>query len=423
MKKAKLKQSNEMTKSSVLSLKFSNAGKLAQLDDFLTEYLKVAQVFVDLLWPLEVVPSLIPKALTDQVSGQTWLSARAIQAAAKQASGIVRGTKEKNRKRNYVYEKLFKEGHFKQARKLAATIKANPMTKPLLKTIQPQLDSRFVNLNFDSKTKFDGWISLASLGQKLYLELPFKKTKHFNRLVNQGWTPNVKSARLSNKSICLTFTKEPTKARESGITLGIDVGVRSTYSASDGQQARADIHGWDLDGIQKRFKGKVKGSKAFGKVQEHRTNHINWVINQLNLDGVKTVKMENIKNLRKGKKSSGYLSRWTYTKIFDKLEDVCANSGVLTAHISPTYTSQRCSVCGWTRKRNRKGRNFKCTTCGFTADADLNASKNISLDLPEISREERLKQNNRLGFYWKTLEQEPIVPAVQKAQMEEISLL
>jgi len=51
----------------------------------------------------------------------------------------------------------------------------------------------------------------------------------------------------------------------------------------------------------------------------------------------------------------------------------------------------------------------------------LNASINISLTLPAISKEKRLKQENRKGFYWIESGKEPIVPFVQKTQMEEIS--
>jgi len=68
-----------------------------------------------------------------------------------------------------------------------------------------------------------------------------------------------------------------------------------------------------------------------------------------------------------------------------------------------------------TRKGNRKLKQFKCDICGFAADADLNASINLSLDLSFITKKERLSQINREGFYWFEIGQEPIVPDVQKA--------
>jgi transposase len=96
------------------------------------------------------------------------------------------------------------------------------------------------------------------------------------------------------------------------------------------------------------------------------------------------------------------------------LDRYCEEQNVSVLKISPTYTSQRCSVCGWTRKSNRKGKTFKCTSCGHTTDADLNASKNIALNLPELGKKERLSKINIKGFYWFEKDQELIVPDVNK---------
>ena len=93
---------------------------------------------------------------------------------------------------------------------------------------------------------------------------------------------------------------------------------------------------------------------------------------------------------------------------------VAQQKNVSIVEVNPTYTSQRCSQCGWTRKKNRSGKSFKCDKCGYAADADLNASRNIFLTLPSIKMDTRLKNPNRLGFYWSPLGLENIVPAVSK---------
>jgi transposase len=46
--------------------------------------------------------------------------------------------------------------------------------------------------------------------------------------------------------------------------------------------------------------------------------------------------------------------------------------------INPYHTSQTCSRCGHVSRSNRKGRRFTCVQCGFSLDADLNASRNIA---------------------------------------------
>ena len=73
-----------------------------------------------LIWQLDKVPSLLSKDITTKV--ETWLSARAIQAAGKQASGIVRGTRTKQKRRQFIYEQLLERKHYKRARKLKTGI-------------------------------------------------------------------------------------------------------------------------------------------------------------------------------------------------------------------------------------------------------------------------------------------------------------
>jgi len=388
-----------MIRSTRSTLKYSNTGKLISLGLFVDEYKRVVQAFVDRLWQMEEITPLLPKEVTESIDSE--FGARMMQCCAKQASGIVRGTRRKQKQRLYAYNKLIKEGQFKCARKLQKTIDEVKITKPEIKNINPELDSRFVKIDLGNKTSFDGWLIISSIGNKLNrlkIKVPFKKTKHFNELVSRKGEMKG-GVRLGKRSVTFMF-KIPETLKENGETIGIDIGIKNVVTLSDGQESTNDVHGWNLEKIQKKMTKKVKGSKSFKKCQTHRKNHINMVINQIDLSNVNKIKLEKIRNLRKGKRNSRYMSHWTYTEIFDKLKLISEDTGVHIEEITPTYTSQRCSKCGWTRKKNRKGKKFVCSACNFTCDADLNASRNISLELPTISKKQRLKQPNRKGFYW-----------------------
>ena len=93
-----------MIRSTKTTTKFANKQKKNSLKLFIEEYKKVCQFFVDELWNLDKLPKLISKDITSKA--QTWLSARAVQCVAKQASGIVRGTKQKQKRRIFVYNQL-----------------------------------------------------------------------------------------------------------------------------------------------------------------------------------------------------------------------------------------------------------------------------------------------------------------------------
>ena len=47
--------------------------------------------------------------------------------------------------------------------------------------------------------------------------------------------------------------------------------------------------------------------------------------------------------------------------------------------VNPAYTSQRCSACGHVDRDSRKSQaRFRCTACGYAANADVNAARNIA---------------------------------------------
>ena len=97
-----------MIRSAKLSIKFANIGKQENLKKFLAEYCRVCAAFIDILWEKEKIPILLPIEITSKI--ETWLSARMKQAAGKQASAIVRGTRKKQAKRLYMIKKLMSEG-------------------------------------------------------------------------------------------------------------------------------------------------------------------------------------------------------------------------------------------------------------------------------------------------------------------------
>jgi putative transposase len=47
--------------------------------------------------------------------------------------------------------------------------------------------------------------------------------------------------------------------------------------------------------------------------------------------------------------------------------------------VPPAYTSQCCSACGHVAPENRESQAvFQCTACGYAANADVNAARNIA---------------------------------------------
>ena len=83
---------------------------------------------------------------------------------------------------------------------------------------------------------------------------------------------------------------------------------------------------------------------------------------------------------------SVFLKKWSYYDLQRKIEQKAKEAGIEVRKIDPKYTSQRCHKCGHISRENRKTQaDFVCEKCGYSANADFNAAKNIALkDIEQV---------------------------------------
>ena len=174
-------------------------------------------------------------------------------------------------------------------------------------------------------------------------------------------------------------TEEIVKTKDTNkIDIGLDIGYKKLAVLSNGQ-----VIGKDLEKKINKISRKLQGSKAFKRALIERNDYINHEIKKIPFDEIKTLVVEDLKNVKhksKGKISKVFmnkLQRWIYSYLLERLGNACEVVGVQLHKINPAYTSQECSVCGDIHKENRKDEMFLCVRCGHTEDADYNASKNI----------------------------------------------
>ncbi len=96
-----------------------------------------------------------------------------------------------------------------------------------------------------------------------------------------------------------------------------------------------------------------------------------------------TIAIENLTEIRsrvrqrKGEQSRR-LHSWTFRQLRGFLTYKGEERGIKVVAIDPRHTSQTCSRCGFQSRHNRKSQSlFVCRSCGYTLNADLNASYNI----------------------------------------------
>jgi putative transposase len=182
--------------------------------------------------------------------------------------------------------------------------------------------------------------------------------------------------------------REPT-----GKTIGLDVGLNHFYTDSEGNQIDNPRYlrksERALKRVQKRLSRKQKGSKnrikARGKLgrkhlrvsrqrKDFAVKLARCVVRSNDLVAYEDLKVRNmVKNHHLAKSISD--TSWSlfrqWIEYFGKV------FGVVTIAVPPHYTSQKCSSCGEIVKKTLSTRTHQCPHCGYVADRDENAARNI----------------------------------------------
>ncbi len=245
-----------------------------------------------------------------------------------------------------------------------------------------------------------------------------------------GWYMSVQ---LSDESVPETPTPGTVKS-----AIGVDLGIAKLASVSTGDLIANPQHGKKSQRrrqlLARRASRKKKGSarrrKAYStlafleqQVERQRTDY-HWkvahrlvrsahgiIFEDLNVKGMMSrckpkKDPETGKYLHNGQAAKRGLNRAiadaAWGELKQKVKAVAAKSGVLVHEINPRYTSQECSSCGYTSPTNREKEKFLCESCGWMADADIDAavvirqrglsSLGISIPLPVVHGKVTLKE-------------------------------
>jgi len=388
----------KIIRSSKCSVKFATDKKKKELQTILQEYGKVVNVFIDYFWDKKIDKTQLLKPIVD-IPKDTWLSARLRKVAARETLDMINSVKEvfewnkeqiqdvidalekkiketkpdskiNRRKINNWYKKL-------KARKLKLSM-VKPH-KPKHKGNKMSVSCTIGELQKPKKQtrEFDAWLHLASIGNKITIDVPIKFHKHYKELEQKGKRLN--SYVITKDYIQFCFERETGPKKEVKNIVGIDTGINALASTSDKLQ-----FGKDIKTLIEKSKRRKKGSKG----KQRAINTIKQRINEVAKEVLKNkdlVVVEKLSNLNNNSKLKGRLSKnirssigsWNYAYWLMRLEMNCEENRVSFRTVSPYNTSITCPVCNHASSRNRNGEVFKCQACGYTGNADINAALNI----------------------------------------------
>lgn len=343
----------KIIRSSKCSTKFATIKKKQQLQTVLQEYGKVVNVFIDYFWDKKVNKTQLLKPIVDLP--ETWLSARLRKVAAREALDMISASKERWKNQP---KKLVKPVH--KGKRMYVSC-----------TIAELKDSK------QSKT-FDAWLHIASVGNKITMDIPIKFHKHYNKLCVKGKRLN--SYIITSNYVQFVFETETGAKKEGKNCIGIDTGINALASLSTGAQ-----FGKDIKQNIERVKRCKQGSKGKDRARRALKQRINEVVKEVIKTNPDLIVVEGLKNLGKNGKLKRRLSKnirrsigsWNWKYWLGRLEQRCEDNRVSFRTVSPYNTSITCPICGLADKKNRDGEVFRCQSCGHTDNADINASRNI----------------------------------------------
>ena len=129
-------------------------------------------------------------------------------------------------------------------------------------------------------------------------------------------------------------------------------------------------------------KAKSKLAKKHLKLKNRRNDFLHKLTNNLMIKNMSKKAKGSIANPNMRSSAKSGLNRsilqQSWGKFFELLEYKFKRNGGELIKVEPKFTSQKCSCCGYISKENRESQSkFICKQCGYSINADYNASLNI----------------------------------------------
>ena len=341
-----------VTRSTRCSIAGATRSKRLALREVLAEYGRVANHFIGKFWTRKWSKK---ELLAGNIEvPDSWLSARLRKVAAREAIDMVATARERDGKL------ARKPVHHGKRMHVSSTIASLSAKK--------------------DATTFDAWLHLSSIGHGIRMDLPVKFHRHYHGLAQDPRARRLESYIVTEDGVQLAFALEVKEPRREGPEFGLDTGINTLASLSDGTRL-----GTDVKPMVERIKRCKHGSKGQKRARRALHQRMAEVAKEVTSLSPRLIVTEDLTRLSHGTRTDRRRSRnmrrslgaWAYRDWLDRLRQACEVDRVRFERVPPAYTSQRCHACGHTERGNRKGEEFRCRACGYTDHADVNAARNL----------------------------------------------
>src|SRR6266496_1748355 len=186
---------------------------------------------------------------------------------------------------------------------------------------------------------------------------------------------------------------EPERLPENPEQVGIDVGLKTFATLSDGteienprffrkeEKALAKVqrkHSKLAKGTPERRKHRKVVARVHERIAFRRENFTHQNSRQIvDRFGVICVEDLHVNRMVHNHCLAKSISDAAWSQFFGQLSCKAEEAGRTLVKVNPAYTSQTCSRCGHRQKMPLSERTYHCPCCLLSIDRDLNAAKNI----------------------------------------------
>ena len=234
-------------------------------------------------------------------------------------------------------------------------------------------------------------LSLLTVGGRI--KIPISVPEYFQQYIAWKRCSADLFIRKNKVFLNIVFSKEVSDPELSGNVVGVDRGIKKIAVTSENQF----FGGGQVKRVSRRYE-KIRsvlqscGSKSAKrhlqkiskKENRFRTDTNHAITKQIveSLDNGTVIALEDLSGIRQTvrlrKKQRKELHKWNFFQFEQFLAYKAEARGMKVEYVDARYTSQKCSACGYISRSNRQSQAFfKCKHCGFSLNADCNASRNI----------------------------------------------
>lgn len=242
---------------------------------------------------------------------------------------------------------------------------------------------------------------------------------HLKIILHRPVKGKIKTLTIRRSSTCKWYASfsvkyEPERLPECEAQVGIDVGLKTFATLSDGteienprffrkeEQALAKVqraHSKLAKGSPERRKHRKAVARVHERIAFRRENFTHQESRKLvNCYDIIAVEDLNVNRMLHNHCLAKSIADASWSAFFAQLDAKAEEAGRQFVKVNPAYTSQTCSQCGHRQKMPLSERIFACPCCHAHLDRDLNAALNIcavglhslglSLEAPGLSRGE-----------------------------------